>query len=60
MMGEVSVKIELKVINFRADYVLLFLRILAFSVNYNPREISQNFPSVKFNLCKISEKISEK
>ena len=60
MMGEVSLKIELKVINFRADHVLLFLRILAFSVNYNPREISQNFPSVKFNLCKISEKISEK
>ena len=60
MMGEVSLKIELKVINFRADYVLLFLRILAFSVNYNPRGISQNFPSVKFNLCKISEKISEK
>ena len=43
---------------------LIFARImfrgLAFPAIYNPREILQDFPSAKFNICEISEKVSEK
>ena len=45
--------IYLKWINFRADYISWFSRILAFSEKYISYKISQNFPSVKFNLREI-------
>ena len=54
--GEESLETYPKCINFRTDYISRFVGILAFSANYNPREISQNFPSGKFNLSKLSEK----
>ena len=45
--------IYLKWINFRADYISWFSRILAFSEKYISYKISQNFPSAKFNLREI-------
>ena len=50
MMGEGSLETYFKCINFRTDYFSRFLRILAFSLNYDPRKISQNFPSTKSDL----------
>ena len=55
MIGEVSLEMYLRCINFCMDYIGW---ILAFSANCNLCKITQNFPSTKFNLHEISEKIS--